>query len=75
MLLTKTVKLNWHPKIKKHYEEKEYIYTKMGDEFEVKVEDLTKGSNVKVLVKCDCEDCKQPYLKPMPWKRYNNYIH
>ncbi len=70
MLLSKTVKLKWHPSNKTHYVEKGYIYTKMGDEFEVKVEDLTKGSKVKVKVKCDYKECSDPYLKPIKWQDY-----
>ena len=57
-LITKTVKIKWNSRTKKHYEELGYIYTKMGDEFEVKVEDLTKGSEAKVECKCDgCDEC------------------
>ena len=56
-LISKTVKVKWHPKTKKHYEELGYIYTKMGDEFKVKVEDLTNGSGIKILYQCDsCKD-------------------
>ena len=55
-LISKTVKIKWSPRTKKHYEELGYIYTKIGDEFEVKVEDLTKGSNEKV--ECFCDNCK-----------------
>lgn len=54
-LITKTVKIKWNSKIKKHYEELGYTYTKMGDEFEVKIEDLTKGSHVRVY--CICDNC------------------
>ena len=60
-LISKTVKIKWNSMTKKHYEELGYVYTKMGDEFEVKVEDLTKGSNVKV--ECICDNCS----KELPW--------
>ena len=33
------VKVKWNSNNKKHYESLGYIYTKMGEEFEVKVED------------------------------------
>ena len=69
-LITKTVIVKWNSKIKKYYESKGYIYTKMGDEFEVKIKDLAKGSHALVNVKCDCEDCKSPYLKPIIWRDY-----
>ena len=39
----------------------------MGNGFLVKVEDLPHGSEIKVNVKCDCDDCENPYLKPMTW--------
>ena len=45
MLITKTVKVKWNKKSKEHYVSLGYEFTKTGDVFEVKVEDLTKGSN------------------------------
>ena len=54
-LISKTVKVRWSRSNKKYYEELGYAFTKMSDEFEVKVEDLTKGSNVKV--ECICDNC------------------
>ena len=53
MLISKTVKIKQNARIKSHYVKLGYVYTKMGDEFEVKVNDLTNGSNVKVTVSCD----------------------
>ena len=52
-LVSKTVKVKWHGKTRKHYESLGYVFTKLGDEFEVNVEDLTKGSNIKINCKCD----------------------
>lgn len=74
MLLTKTVKMKWNGRNKKDYSEKGYVFTKLKDEFEARVEDLTKGSTAFVEVKCDCEDCKKPYLKPMKWSSYLRYV-
>ena len=54
-LITKTVKVKWGARNKNHFENLGYIYTKMGDEFEVKVEHLPKGSHVEV--KCICNNC------------------
>ena len=69
-LITKSVKVKWNAKNKKHYEELGYIYTKIGDEFEVKVEDLTKGSNVKVEYICDnCGD-----KKSITFNNYNRVV-
>jgi len=45
--------MRWNSKIKDHYVSLGYIFTKMRDEFLVKVEDLTKRSFQKVLVSCD----------------------
>lgn len=39
-LISKTVKAKWNATIKKYYEALGYIYTKMGDEFEVDIKDL-----------------------------------
>ena len=54
-LITKTVKVKWNSSNKKHYIELGYKFTKIKDEFEVKIEHLTKGSNIKV--KCICDGC------------------
>ncbi len=67
MLKTKFVKIKWNGKIKSHYIFKGYIYTKMGDEFEVKVEDLTNGSHAKVNVECD--GCGK-LIKSVVWQNY-----
>lgn len=67
MLLSKIVSLKWNSKIKKHYEELGYKYTKMGDLFEVDVNDLTSGSNVLVDVECDY--CHRIYQTQ--WYIYN----
>ena len=66
-LVTKTVKVKWNSANKKHYESLGYAYTKIGDEFEVDVNDLTKGSNVKV--ECSCDNCN----KLLSW-RYCKYL-
>ena len=69
MLITKTVLVKWHPRNKEHYESKGYLFTKIGDEFEVKVEDLSKHSSVRVDCNCDCFDCQEPLLK-VKWSNY-----
>lgn len=53
MLISKMVEVSWNAKIKKHYVNAGYQYTKMGDRFTVNVDDLTTGSGVLVSVKCD----------------------
>ena len=66
MLLTKNVKAKWTRRNNKHFESKGYLFTKFGDEFEIKVEDLTKGSQIEVNVECD--ECGE--LKHMTWYIY-----
>lgn len=57
MLIETLVTLKWNSKIKKHYAELGYVYTKMKDEFIVNSKDLTIGSNVEITVSCDyCGD-------------------
>ena len=53
MLLKKTVIVKWNPANRKYYESKGYIFTKWKDEFEVRVEDLSKGSHSEVEILCD----------------------
>ena len=69
-LISKTVKIKWNPKIKKHYEELGYVYTKMGNEFKVKVKDLTKNSFVKI--KCICDNCNE--ILNWTYCDYNRYV-
>ncbi|WP_291626122.1 zinc-ribbon domain-containing protein [Clostridium sp.] len=54
-LISETVKTRWNSSTKKHYEELGYTYTKMGEEFEVEVEDLLPNSEVEI--KCICDNC------------------
>lgn len=75
MLLTKIVKTNWHPSNRKWYEDKGYIYTKKGNELEVKVEDLSKGSNVEITFLCDyCNENKVTIPYYNYFKRKSNEI-
>jgi hypothetical protein len=53
VLITKEVEVKWTPSNKKYYSNLGYKYSKFGDSFVVKVEDLSKGSSVLVEVQCD----------------------
>lgn len=53
MLLSETTTIKWNAKIKKHYVDLGYTFTKMKDPFEVKVCDLTNGSSAMINIKCD----------------------
>ena len=61
IILPQTVKIKWSSTHKKHYINKGYTFTKIGDEFEVNVLDLPKSSEIKVL--CICDICGKKVLK------------
>ena len=71
MLLTKTVVTKWNKNTKKHYESKGYLFTNYGDEFLVKVEDLTKGNTSEVEVLCDY--CLEEGIEKIIKKKYLIY--
>ena len=73
-LLSDVIPIKWNPANKQWYESKGYIFTKCKDEFEVKIEDLSKASHAPVKVKCDNEKCLNPYLKQMKWQDYSNNV-
>lgn len=66
MIITQKVKLKWNSKNKNHYVNLGYTFTKMKDEFEVNICDLTNGSFAEVTLKCDY--CNKEYTKV--WYRY-----
>jgi hypothetical protein len=69
MLLTKTVKIKWGNRNKNYYISKGYNFTKNGDEFEVKIEDVTEN-NSKVYVDVLCDYCNKNIIN----KTYQIYI-
>lgn len=68
MLLSKTGMIKWNGANRKYYELKGYIFTKSGDEFEVKVEELKYNSKALVNIKCDY--CNEIY--ETTYQKYNN---
>lgn len=85
MLLTKEVEVQLNSSNFKYYSDLGYEIIKIKDKIGryrtpkgttiiVKIEDLPNNSNMKVDIKCDCEDCKSPYLKPMTWQNYLKHI-
>lgn len=64
------VKTRWNYSTKKHYIEKGYEYTKVGDELWVYPNDLTSSSDVMVKVKCDY--CGIVY--EMAYKKYTKRV-
>ena len=86
MLISKEVEVTLVGANAKYYEDKGYKIPKRKNKYgklkiientkiKVKVEDLPKNSNVKIQVKCDGNDCENPYLKPMKWQAYKKYVH
>lgn len=70
MLLDEYVEIRWNPNNIKYYKSKGYKFTKCGEFFLVKTDDLPDSSGVRVRVKCDYheEDCKDiSYVK---WSDY-----
>lgn len=47
------VSVSWNPKTKQYYQDKGYVFTKINDKFEVKVEDLPQTSHKVVTAICD----------------------
>lgn len=59
--------MKWHYMNKEYYENKGYKFTKYGDEFFVKAEDLSIGSQSVVKVQCD-------YCGKVQEKRFSTYL-
>lgn len=53
MLIQNFIKMRWNTANKKKYSGLGYEFTRYGDEFEVHIIDMPKGSNFEVLVECD----------------------
>lgn len=70
-LITKTVKVKWIGRNKKHYVDLGYEFTKMGDMFDVKIEDLQTSSNIKIKYTCDScgKECETAFID------YNRRVH
>lgn len=62
------VKVKWNAATRKWYEQKGYFFTKTGDEFLVRVEDLSKGNKQKVEVICD-------YCGETIYVAYKDYVN
>ncbi len=73
-LISETVEITWQTPTSTHYKNLGYQFTQYGDVFEVKVEHLPSGSNVFIEVKCDGDNCENPYLKPMKWHNYKKSV-
>lgn len=54
--------VKWMRPTKEWYLSKGYIFTKIGDSFTVKAEDLSRGSKQEIVVVCDY--CGKEFKKP-----------
>jgi very-short-patch-repair endonuclease len=72
VLLTNKAIVVWNSANKKWYESKGYKFTYVKDSFEVDINDLSRGSNSRVDVKCDgvCGN-----ILSMQWSAYLKYVH
>lgn len=63
MLLPQKVTIKWVARRKEYYTKRGYVFTGIGDEFALDVEDLQSGSEIKVRYVCDyCHKIKEkPY--------------
>ena len=71
--LLEMIPLRWNKANKKYFESRGYEFTNYGDEFLVYIKDLRNGSEVKVPVQCDCDDCKNGILFT-PYSNYNKLV-
>ena len=70
LLKNQTVDMVWRGNNKDYYESKGYMFTKYGDKFLVKAEDLSRCNSKKILVQCDmCEK-----INEISFAHYNNNI-
>ena len=63
------IDVKWDKRTRDWYENKGYYFTKTGDVFKVRAEDLSPGSHAKVNVQCDY--CGKEI--EVAWKDYKNY--
>lgn len=53
MIVSKTAMVRWNNNTRQYYLDKGYIYTKDGELFSVKVEDIPHKSRARIVCKCD----------------------
>jgi len=61
MLHSDKMTIKWRNNTKRHFEELGYKFTKLNDEFEINVSDLSLTSTMKIKLICDNVDCKEAY--------------
>lgn len=70
-LITEEVVQKWNSRNKNWYISKGYPFSRIKDEFLIKVKDLTNGS--KIFVDCECDSCGKK-LKNITWKDYKKQV-
>lgn len=61
------LKIKWNTKNKKHYVDQGCIYTKMGDEFTIDIDNIIPMGNINIKVECD-------YCHKIFERKYYNYL-
>lgn len=64
MIKNDSVVIRWIPKIKSYYENLGYIWTKQGNSFSVKIEELLPTSSA--IIDLECDECKKLFKRK--WK-------
>lgn len=72
MLYTTKVVIKWNRSTCTYFKKLGYQFTKIGDEFEVKVEDLTEGTHTEI--ECICDYCLQKGKETLIKKPYRDYL-
>lgn len=76
MIYSKRVNVKWNSKNKKYFVDKGYVFTKMGEELSIRIEDLKKSSHEEIEIQCDY--CGDIFLKKYSYynrnKKRNNNI-
>lgn len=72
MMISQFVEVKWNNANKKWYIEKKYVFTKNGDTFEARVQDLAMGSHTTI--KCLCDYCLEEGKETIIEKEYRTYI-
>lgn len=68
------IEVKWHYTNKDYYISKGYNFTKFGETFFVKVEDLNPTSHIKIKIKCD--HCDKIFFREIRnyWKEHDNEL-
>ena len=72
MLYTRTVKITWQRGNCTRLKKLGYKFTKIGDEIEIKVEELTLVSHVPI--ECICDYCLRKGSETLIHKTYGDYL-